>query len=74
MVEPLLTEDGLPSRGVEFENKVVSNAVPREYIPAVERGARDALGAGVLASYPVVGIKVTLIDGSFHSVDSSDLA
>ncbi len=74
LVEPLLTEDGLPSRGVEFENKVVSNAVPREYIPAVERGARDALGAGVLASYPVVGIKVTLIDGSFHSVDSSDLA
>jgi len=53
---------------------VVSNAVPREYIPAVERGARDALGTGVLAGYPVMGIKVTLIDGSYHSVDSSDLA
>jgi len=73
-VEPLLTEDGLLSRDIEFESKVVSNVVPREYIPAVERGARDALGSGVLASYPVVGVKVTLIDGSFHSVDSSDLA
>ncbi|MGB2808128.1 MAG: elongation factor G [Sedimentisphaerales bacterium] len=74
VIEPLLTEDGLTSRDVEFENKIVSNAVPREYIPAVERGAKDALGTGVLASYPVVGVKVTLIDGSFHSVDSSDLA
>ena len=74
VIEPLLTEDGLTSREVEFENKIVSNAVPREYIPAVERGAKDALGTGVLASYPVVGVKVTLIDGSFHSVDSSDLA
>jgi elongation factor G len=73
-VEPLLTEEGLPSRDIEFESKVVSNAIPREYIPAVERGVRDALGAGVLAGYPVMGIKVTLIDGSFHSVDSSDLA
>ena len=74
LLEPLLTEDGLPSSDIEFENKVVSNAVPREYIPSVERGARDALGTGVLSSYPVVGVKVTLIDGSFHSVDSSDLA
>ena len=73
-IEPLLTEDGLTSREVEFENKIVSNAVPREYIPAVERGEKDDLGTGVLASYPVVGVKVTLIDGSFHSVDSSDLA
>jgi elongation factor G len=73
-LEPLLTEEGLPSRDIEFESKVVSNAVPREYIPSVEGGARDALGTGVLASYPVVGVKVTLIDGSFHSVDSSDLA
>jgi elongation factor G len=73
-IEPLLTEDGLTSRNVEFESKIVSNAVPREYIPSVERGVKDALGTGVLASYPVVGVKVTLIDGSFHSVDSSDLA
>ncbi len=74
LVEPLLTEDGLVRSDIEFENKVVSGAVPREYIPAVERGAKDALGTGVLSSYPVVGVKVTLIDGSFHSVDSSDLA
>ena len=74
VVEPLLTEAGLLSRDIEFESKVVSNVVPREYIPAVERGVRDALGTGVLTSYPVVGVKVTLIDGSFHSVDSSDLA
>jgi elongation factor G len=73
-IEPLLTEDGLTSREVEFESKIVSNAVPREYIPSVERGVKDALGTGVLASYPVVGVKVTLIDGSFHSVDSSELA
>ncbi|MBW8041019.1 MAG: elongation factor G [Planctomycetes bacterium] len=74
LVEPLLTEDGLVRSDIEFENKVVSGAVPREYIPAVERGAKDALGTGILSSYPVVGVKVTLIDGSFHSVDSSDLA
>jgi elongation factor G len=74
LVEPLLTEDGLTSREIEFENKIVSNAVPREYIPAVERGVKDALGTGVLASYPVVGLKVTLVDGSYHSVDSSELA
>ncbi len=73
-IEPLLSDAGLRSRDVEFESKIVSNAVPREYIPSVERGVKDALGSGVLASYPVVGVKVTLIDGSFHSVDSSDLA
>ena len=73
-IKPLLTEEGLPSRDIEFESKIVSNAIPREYIPSVERGVRDALGTGVLAGYPVMGIKVTLIDGSYHSVDSSDLA
>jgi len=73
-VEPLLTENGHWSRDVEFESKIVSNAVPKEYIPAVGRGVKDAMGSGVLAGFPVVGVKVTLIDGSFHSVDSSDLA
>jgi elongation factor G len=73
-VEPLFTEDGHWSRDIEFESKVGSDKVPREYIPAVERGAKDALSSGVLAGYPLVGVKVTLIDGSFHSVDSSDLA
>ena len=73
-VEPLLTEDGHLSRDIEFQGEVAGDAVPREFIPNVERGSRDALGSGVLAGYPFVGIKVTLIDGSFHSVDSSGLA
>ena len=73
-VEPLLTEDGHWSRDIEFESKVSGDVVPREYIPDVERGSRDALSSSVLAGYPVVGVKVTLIEGSFHSVDSSGLA
>ncbi len=73
-VEPLLTEDGHWSREIEFQNETSGDKVPREFIPDVERGSRDALSSGVLAGYPVVGIKVTLTDGSFHSVDSSGLA
>jgi elongation factor G len=73
-VEPLSTRDGRWSRDIEFESKVTGQIVPREYVPAVERGVRDALSTGVLAGYPVVGVRVTLIGGSFHSVDSSELA
>ena len=73
-VEPLLTEDGHWSSDIEFQSKVSADAVPREYIPDVEKGCSDALGGGALGGYPIVGIKVTLIDGSFHSVDSSSLA
>jgi elongation factor G len=73
-VEPLLTEEGHWSRDVMFENRAPADAVPREYAPDVERGAKEALGSGALAGYPVVGVKITLIDGSFHSVDSSSLA
>jgi elongation factor G len=73
-VEPLLTEDGHWSRDIEFYNEAPGDAVPREYIPNVENGSKDALGSGVLSGYPIVGIKVTLIDGSYHSVDSSGLA
>ena len=73
-IEPVLSEDGHWSREIEFESKAPGDAVPREYVPDVERGTRDALGSGVLAGYPVVGVKVTLIDGSYHSVDSSALA
>jgi elongation factor G len=73
-VEPLLTEDGHWSSDIEFQSKVSADAVPREYVPDVEKGSSDALGSGVLGGYPVVGIKITLIDGSFHSVDSSSLA
>jgi elongation factor G len=74
MIEPLFTEDGHWNREVEFESKVGSDIVPREYWSAVERGAKQALGCGILAGYPVVGARVTLVGGSFHSVDSSDLA
>jgi elongation factor G len=73
-IEPLLTEDGYWSRNIQFVNEVSANMVPRTYIPDVERGCRDALSSGVLAGYPVLGAKVTLIGGSFHPVDSSGLA
>lgn len=68
-VEPLPRGEGF-----EFVNKIFGGAIPSKYIPAVEKGLRGALAEGVLARYPVVDIKVTLYDGSFHQVDSSDLA
>ncbi len=73
-IEPLMTEDNHWSSEIKFENKTVGGTVPREYIPSVEAGVRDTFGSGVLAGYPVIGAKVTLIDGSFHPVDSSDIA
>ncbi|MHC4158866.1 MAG: elongation factor G [Planctomycetota bacterium] len=73
-VEPLLTEDRHWSRDIEFHSTVTAAVVPKEYIASVERGARGGLSSGVLAAYPVVGIKVTLVGGSFHPVDSSDIA
>jgi elongation factor G len=60
--------------GFEFVNKVVGGAIPREYIPAVENGVTEALSNGVLGGYPVIDIKVTLFDGSYHEVDSSEMA
>ncbi|MCJ7728985.1 MAG: elongation factor G, partial [Sedimentisphaerales bacterium] len=73
-VEPIFTEDGHWKRDIEFENEAGGDKVPKEYVQSVERGVRDAFGNGVLAGYPVVGIKVTLVDGSFHPVDSSSVA
>lgn len=73
-IEPLIDETGHYSKGVEFENKIIRGVIPREYIPAVENGVKQALTCGELAGYPVVGAKVTLIDGSFHQVDSSEIA
>jgi elongation factor G len=69
-------EIGPNSDGDEFvfENKIVGGAVPKEYIPAVEQGIRNAMSAGVIAGYPMVGVKTALIDGSFHDVDSSEIA
>ena len=60
--------------GVEFEEKIVGGVVPREYFKAVERGVREAAEGGVLAGYPVVDVKVRLVDGSYHEVDSSEMA
>jgi len=67
-------EPGERGSGVVFEDKIVGGAVPREYIPAVEKGVKEAAESGVLAGYPVVDLKVTLFDGSFHEVDSSEMA
>jgi len=63
-----------PGGGFEFVNKVVGGSIPREYIPAVERGVQEAMQRGILAGYPVTDIRVTLLDGSYHEVDSSDMA
>ncbi len=60
--------------GYVFENAIVGGAIPKEYIPAVDQGIQGAMQAGVLAGYPVVDVKVTLYDGSFHEVDSSEMA
>jgi elongation factor G len=60
--------------GFEFANEIVGGVVPREYIPAVEKGVKEAMDNGVLAGYPVVDVKVTLYDGSYHDVDSSEMA
>jgi elongation factor G len=60
--------------GFAFVNKIVGGAIPREYIPAIQKGVIEAMGKGVLAGFPMVDIKVTLIDGSFHEVDSSEMA
>ena len=63
-----------PEKGFEFVNAVVGGAIPKEYIPAVEAGIKGAMQSGVLAGYPVVDVKVTLYDGSYHEVDSSEMA
>ena len=68
-IEPM--EEG---QGYEFVNAIVGGAVPREYIPAVDKGVREALEGGVIAGYPVVDVKVTLYDGSYHDVDSNEMA
>ena len=68
-IEPL--ERG---KGFEFANKIVGGSIPREYVPAVEKGVKEAMVGGVLAGYPLVDAKVSLIDGSYHEVDSSEMA
>ena len=64
----------LPGGGFEFANKIIGGTIPKEYIPAVEKGVREAMEGGVLAGYPVVDARVILYDGSYHEVDSSEMA
>ena len=68
-IEP--NEEG---KGYEFENAIVGGVVPKEYIPSIDKGIQEALENGVIAGYPVVDVKVKLIDGSYHEVDSSEAA
>lgn len=68
-LEPL--EEG---KGYEFVNEITNGAIPREFIPAVDKGVREAMESGVLTGYPLVGIRATLVDGSYHEVDSSEMA
>ncbi|MFY9269026.1 MAG: elongation factor G [Candidatus Manganitrophaceae bacterium] len=70
----LTVEPQEPGKGFEFVNKIVGGAVPKEYIPAVEKGVREAMTSGVVAGYPMVDFKATLTDGSYHDVDSSEMA
>ncbi len=68
-VEPLPKPEGFV-----FENKIVGGAIPKEFIPAIEAGVKEMMDSGVLAGYPVVGVKATVVDGSYHEVDSSEMA
>ena len=67
-------EPGRPGAGFVFEDKIVGGTIPREYIGPVEAGVKEALENGVLAGYPMVDVKVELVDGSYHDVDSSEMA
>jgi elongation factor G len=70
----VISEPGERGSGIVFENKIVGGAVPKEYIPAIEKGIKEAAENGVLAGYPVVDMKITLFDGSYHEVDSNEMA
>jgi elongation factor G len=70
----IVAEPGEPGSGFVFENEIVGGAVPKEFVPGVEKGLESVLGSGVLAGFPVVDLKVSLIDGAYHDVDSSALA
>jgi len=67
-------EPGGPGTGIQFENKIVGGVIPREYIPAVQKGVEEAAQQGILGGYPVLDVKAVLFDGSFHEVDSSEMA
>ncbi|MCR4425435.1 MAG: elongation factor G [Firmicutes bacterium] len=65
---------GAPGTGITFESRITGGAIPKEFIPAIEAGIREAAGTGVLAGYPMMGIAVALLDGTYHEVDSSELS
>ena len=73
-MEAELEEDVDATDGFVFDEKIVSGRIPKQYIPAVERGMREAIGKGTLAEYPVVGLRAMLEDGAYHDVDSSEMA
>jgi len=70
----LTVEPSEPGKGLEFVNKIVGGAIPKEYIPAIEKGVRERMETGVVAGYPLRDVKVTIIDGSYHDVDSNEMA
>jgi elongation factor G len=67
-------EPGKAGSGLEFSSKIVGGTIPKEYIPSVEKGIKEACESGIIAGYPVIDLKVTLVDGSYHDVDSSEMA
>src|SRR5579862_7306127 len=69
-----LRVEPIPGKGFEFDNEIRGGSVPKEFIPAVEKGVRESLEGGILAGYPMVDVKVALIDGAYHDVDSSEMA
>ena len=71
-LEPLPLDNDAPT--YEFANAVTGGRIPREFIPSVDAGAQDAMQYGILAGYPLVGVKLTLVDGQYHEVDSSEMA
>ena len=74
-IEPLAESDKEDEKEVfQFINKIVGGTIPREFIPAVEKGAKEQMQSGVIAGYPLIDVKVTVYDGSFHDVDSSEIA
>lgn len=70
----MTVEPSEPGKGLEFVNKIVGGAIPKEYIPAIEKGVRERMEMGVVAGYPLRDVKVTIIDGSYHDVDSNEMA
>ena len=70
----LTLEPNEAGKGYEFESKIVGGSIPKEYVPAVDQGIQEALEGGVVAGFPMVDVKVQLVDGSYHEVDSSEIA